>query len=365
MIRRRDEGDGSLERPYNAVRKEFPLMNTAWMNAEVHFPGITESEAREMPLNISASIAGHRVARVHVDGGSGVEVMYEHCFLRLQRDVQERLEEDICPLMGFFGEVVEPLGSLNLPFTLRYGERTRTVCLRFSIVRAPSKYNVILGRPGMKALRAVPSTVHGYIKFPTPKGIATVRSSTEIIASVTKKTQGKKGVEKWVLNGEHPEQTIRIGSQLSDKGKAGLKEVLLHNADVFAWTHKDMTGVPRTLAQHTLDEFHWMEPIKQKRRNLGLQKSQAVRVETAKLVQAGIVRPVKYPCWIANPVMIAKSDNSWRMCIDFKDLNKACPKDSYPLPEIEKKIESLAQYPLRCFLDAYKGYHQIQMNPQD
>ncbi|XP_076936700.1 uncharacterized protein LOC143603943 [Bidens hawaiensis] len=265
-------------------RKEFPPVSTAWMREEVNFPGITEEEAREMPLNISASVARHRVARVHVDRGRGVKVMYEHCFLRLQREVRERLEEDICPLMGFSGEVVEPLGSLTLPFTLRDGEKTRTVCLRFSVVRAPSKYNIILGRLGMKALRAVPSTVHGYMKFPTPKGVATIRSSTEIIAGFRRGGKERKGVEEWVLNGEQPDQTVRIGSQLSDKGKAGLKEVLLHNADVFSWTHKDMTGVPRDFVQHTMDEFHWMEPVKQKRRSLGLQKSQAVREETAKLI---------------------------------------------------------------------------------
>ncbi|XP_076913551.1 uncharacterized protein LOC143572218 [Bidens hawaiensis] len=246
----------------------------AWMKEEIYFPGITEEEDREMPLNISASVAGHRVSWVHVDGGSGVEVMYEHCFLRLQREIRERLEEDTCPLMGFSGEVVELLGSLNLPFTLRDGGKTWTVCLRFSVVRAPSKYNIILGRPGMKALRAVPSTVHGYMKFPTPKGIATIRSSTEIVASIGRGVKGKKGVEEWVLNGEHPDQTVRIGSQLSDKGRACLKEVLLRNADVFAWTHKDMKGVPQNLAQHTLDEFHWMEPLNQKRRSMGLQKSQ-------------------------------------------------------------------------------------------
>jgi hypothetical protein len=47
------------------------------------------------------------------------------------------------------------------------------------------------------------------------------------------------------------------------------------------------------------------------------------------------------------------------MCIDFKDINNACPKDCYPLPEMDAKIDALAEYPLRCFLDAYKGYHQI------
>jgi hypothetical protein len=63
--------------------------------------------------------------------------------------------------------------------------------------------------------------------------------------------------------------------------------------------------------------------------------------------------------------MVKKSDGSWRMCVDFTDLNKACPQDCYPLPEIDWKVESLCGYPFKCFLDAYKGYHQIQMAKED
>ncbi|GKB88332.1 reverse transcriptase domain-containing protein [Tanacetum coccineum] len=63
--------------------------------------------------------------------------------------------------------------------------------------------------------------------------------------------------------------------------------------------------------------------------------------------------------------MVKKHDGSWRMCVDFKDLNKACPKDGYPLPEIDWKVESLCGYPFKCFLDAYKGYHQIKMAEED
>ncbi|GKE34020.1 reverse transcriptase domain-containing protein, partial [Tanacetum coccineum] len=63
--------------------------------------------------------------------------------------------------------------------------------------------------------------------------------------------------------------------------------------------------------------------------------------------------------------MVKKHDDSWRMCVDFKDLNKACSKDGYPLPEIDWKMESLCGYPFKCFLDAYKGYHQIQMAKED
>ncbi|GJZ85082.1 reverse transcriptase domain-containing protein [Tanacetum coccineum] len=63
--------------------------------------------------------------------------------------------------------------------------------------------------------------------------------------------------------------------------------------------------------------------------------------------------------------MVKKHDDSWRMCADFKDLNKAYPKDGYPLPEIDWKVESLCGFPFKCFLDAYKGYHQIQMAEED
>ncbi|GKB21434.1 reverse transcriptase domain-containing protein [Tanacetum coccineum] len=69
--------------------------------------------------------------------------------------------------------------------------------------------------------------------------------------------------------------------------------------------------------------------------------------------------------YVANLVLTKKANGSWRMCISFKDLNKAYPKDLYPLPKIDWKIESLMGFKYKCFLDAYKGYHQIQMSKKD
>ncbi|GKA28120.1 reverse transcriptase domain-containing protein [Tanacetum coccineum] len=63
--------------------------------------------------------------------------------------------------------------------------------------------------------------------------------------------------------------------------------------------------------------------------------------------------------------MVKKHDESWRTCVDFKDLNKTCPKDGYPLQEIDWKVESQFGFPFKCFLDEYKGYHQIQMAEED
>ncbi|GKC98158.1 reverse transcriptase domain-containing protein [Tanacetum coccineum] len=77
------------------------------------------------------------------------------------------------------------------------------------------------------------------------------------------------------------------------------------------------------------------------------------------------MKEVHYHSWLSNPVMVKKHDETWRMCVDFKDLNKACPQDGYPLSEIDWKVESLCGYPLKCFLNAYKGYHQIKMAEED
>nr|GEV34124.1 reverse transcriptase domain-containing protein [Tanacetum cinerariifolium] len=83
------------------------------------------------------------------------------------------------------------------------------------------------------------------------------------------------------------------------------------------------------------------------------------------LKKAGILRETRYQTWLANTVMVKKTEGAWRMCVDFAIQNKACPKDCYSLPEIDWKVESLFDYKLKCFLDVYKGYHQIQMAKED
>ncbi|GJS64867.1 reverse transcriptase domain-containing protein [Tanacetum coccineum] len=122
-----------------------------------------------------------------------------------------------------------------------------------------------------------------------------------------------------------------------------------------------MTGVPRHIAEHRLNIREGCLPIRQKKRGQAPKTNKAILDEVEKLVDAKIMKEVHYHSWLSNPVMVKKHDGSWRMCVDFKDLNKACPKDGYLLPEIDWKVESLCGYPFKCFLDAYKGYHQIKM----
>ncbi|GJS13204.1 hypothetical protein Tco_0407676 [Tanacetum coccineum] len=156
-----------------------------------------------------------------------------------------------------------------------------------------------------------------------------------------------------------------VGGSLSEKGMMELCNLLKDNFDIFAWRPPDMTGIPRSIAEHCLNIREGCQPVRQKRKGQAPKRNKAIQEEVAKLVEAEIMREVHYHDWLPNPVMVKKHDGSWRMCVDFTDLNKSCPKDCYPLPKIDWKVESLCGYPFKCFLDAYKGYHQIQMAEED
>jgi hypothetical protein len=91
-----------------------------------------------------------------------------------------------------------------------------------------------------------------------------------------------------------------------------------------------MPGIPREVIEHKLGIDPAFKPIKQKERRYTPDRREAIRLEVNKLFEVRFIRPVDYPIWLANPVLVEKPDGSWRMCIDYTNLNKACPKDEYP-----------------------------------
>ncbi|GJY23487.1 reverse transcriptase domain-containing protein [Tanacetum coccineum] len=202
-------------------------------------------------------------------------------------------------------------------------------------------------RPGIKKNRAVPST-------------GTLESSS---SNSKKKLEEKINI---AIHPEYPEQTVAIGSNLTEKDAKKLCSLLKQNLDIFAWKPELICGPsPRNIAEHRLNIREGYSPVRQKKRGQAPERNKAIQEEVEKLVDAGIMKEVHYHSWLSNPVMVKKHDGTWRMCVDFKDLNNACPKDCYPLPEIDWKVESLCGYSFKCFLDAYKGYHQIKMAKED
>jgi hypothetical protein len=126
-----------------------------------------------------------------------------------------------------------------------------------------------------------------------------------------------------------------------------------------------MPGVPRELVEQELEVNKIAGPIKQKLRRFAKDRKQDIEVEVYKLLAAGFIRECKHPVWLANPVLVPKKTGGLRMCIDYTDLNKHCPKDPFPLPHIDQVVDSTAGSVLLCFLNYYSGYHQIALHPDD
>jgi hypothetical protein len=122
---------------------------------------------------------------------------------------------------------------------------------------------------------------------------------------------------------------------------------------------------PREVIEHKLGIDPAFKPIKQKERIYTPERCETIQVEVNKLLEAGFIKSVDYPSWLANPVLVEKPDGSWRMCIDYTSLNKACPKDEYSLPHICWIVDFTVTYELLSFLDAYSGYHQINLATDD
>ena len=134
---------------------------------------------------------------------------------------------------------------------------------------------------------------------------------------------------------------------------------------MFAWSHEDMPGIPTEVIQHKLNVNPASKPVQQRRRVFALERDQAVRDEVARLLSAGFIREVYYPDWLVNVVLVKKANGKWRMCVDFTDLNRACPKDSFPLPRIDQLVDSTVGHKLLTFMDAFSGYNQIKMAEED
>ncbi|KAL0411091.1 UNVERIFIED_CONTAM: hypothetical protein Slati_3698800 [Sesamum latifolium] len=273
-------------------------------------------------------------------------------------------------LYGFAGEVVHPRGMISLPLMMGRGTARKTSLLKFLVVDVPSAYNVIF-RPTLNTLQAVISTYHMKIKFPTLGGIGEVqgdplqfrRCYVDAVRRGEKRdgddTQDKAPPNK---KGKAPEEKI---SETTETPVKGITLCLQRNADIFAWTPQDLEGIDPQVITHHLNIDPNYKPIKQKKRHFGPEKDKIIQAEVNKLMAAGHIEEIQFPEWLSNVVLVPKPGEKWRMCIDFRDLNKACPKDFYPLPRIDQLVDFTSGCELLSMMDASQGYHQIMLAPED
>ena len=126
-----------------------------------------------------------------------------------------------------------------------------------------------------------------------------------------------------------------------------------------------MKGIHPSIAIHKLNVLSMARPVRQRVRRFHQDKQKIIRDEIDKLLEPGFIREVEYPDWLANVVVVPKKEGKWRVCVDYTNLNNACPKDSFLLPRIDQIVDSTTGQGMLSFLDAFSGYHQIPMSLAD
>jgi len=344
------------------------------------------------PVVISLVTAGRRVRCVLVDQGSSVDVMFMTTFNRLQLSTDQLKPYTRC-LYGFAENEVEVRGYIELRTTFTDNTSSRTTSIRYLVVDAPSAYNILLGRPPLNRLGAVPSTRHMKVKLPSHEGAVIIITSDQREAkkcyknnlktkggvfSVTTKPPREDGVTREeIIRENQPEpaggvmereiegKTFKLGQSLTKESHDQVVGVIARHLDAFAWSITDMPGIDLDFLCHRLTMDSSVRPVRQRRRKFNEEKCQAIREETEKLLKAGHIREIQYHEWLANVVLVKKANGKWRMCVDFTDLNKACPKVSYSLANIDALEDSASGCKLLSSLDTFSGYNQIMMHPRD
>jgi hypothetical protein len=143
-----------------------------------------------------------------------------------------------------------------------------------------------------------------------------------------------------VYIGPQAHHVTKIGTKLKPEEEAEIFESLKRNFDIFAWQSSDIPGIYPSIACHHLDVLPGVKPVTQRKRKLGEERRKAVDEEVKKLANARFISEIKYPTWLDNIVLVKKATKKWRMCVDYTNLNMACPKDPYLLPNINHLIDN-------------------------
>nr|GEU34589.1 hypothetical protein [Tanacetum cinerariifolium] len=238
---------------------------------EISLSTLGNNNGHETPIVIEAKVECHLIHRMYVDGGSASEVLYEHFFNRLHPNIKQPNDSGNNPLLGFSSEISWPLGKISLMVTLGDEEHLTSILMNFMVVRSPSSYNGIIGRLGLRKIKA----------YRNASGVHDDNRSTGYLAA--QRTNG------------------RERNQSS-------------NPPVVSGTIY-MTGVPRFIVEHRLNVREGCQPIRRKRRGHAPDRNKAIQKEVAKLVEAKIMRKVHYHDWLSNPVMLnGKTGFSVRAC---------------------------------------------------
>ncbi|KAG9454299.1 hypothetical protein H6P81_007203 [Aristolochia fimbriata] len=163
---------------------------------------------------------------------------------------------------------------------------------------------------------------------------------------------------------EDPRPTF-LSAPLSIEEEVEYMSQLCEYRDIFAWNYIEIPGLDPRVAVHKLAVHPSIRPVKQSQRQFQLELVPEIEKEVDKLIAVNFIREVKYPSWITNIVLVKKKNGQVRVCVDFRDMNKACLKDDFPLPITELMVDATIGHEALSFLDGLSVYNQIRMDPKD
>ncbi|GAV77012.1 hypothetical protein CFOL_v3_20484 [Cephalotus follicularis] len=244
------------------------------------------------PVVVTLMVELFTTKRILIDSGSSADILYKHAFDQLKIPV-DQLKPVKTPLVGFAGEMVNPLGSIDLSVVADTAPRQTQVQMTFLVVDRPSPYNAIIGRPGLNMMEAIVSTRHLLMKFPTRFGVGEARGDQQAARQCYKTAIADRGKEKVLLitnvelrgdvEPERPspvedvvqvplevdnsERVFQVGSHLGEADQGELITFLRDNKDVFAWSAEEVPGISPSVMTHRLSVDPTRPPTRQKKRN--------------------------------------------------------------------------------------------------
>uniref|UniRef100_A0A2N9HYU6 RNase H type-1 domain-containing protein n=1 Tax=Fagus sylvatica TaxID=28930 RepID=A0A2N9HYU6_FAGSY len=193
---------------------------------------------------------------------------------------------------------------------------------------------------------------------------------SDILEALEKQDEGSKpNIEELeIINlaneGEEPRE-VKIGTHCTTEQKEALIALLREFHEIFAWSYQDMPGLDTDIVVHKIPLKPECKPVKQALRRMKPEVILKIKEEVEKQLKAGFLSTVTYSDWVANIVPVPKKDGKVRMCVDYRDLNRASPKDNFPLPHIDTLVDNTATNTVFSFMDGFSGYNQIKMAEED
>ena len=167
------------------------------------------------------------------------------------------------------------------------------------------------------------------------------------------------------VGNDQSKKELKIGTLITLEQRTTMIALLQEYADVFTWYYEDMPGLDTNIVVHKIPLEEGCKPVKQKLRRAHPDVWIKVKAKLEKQWNAGFLEVVKYPQWVSNIVVVPKKEGKIRVCVDFRSLNKASPKDDFPLPHIDVLVDNAARSSTYSFMDGFSGYNQIKMAPED